>query len=567
MGGSAHLDPEDPASVDRPAPTIAGYVIEGELGRGAMGVVYRARQVRLNRPCALKLILAGAHADPVAAVRFLGEAEAVARVQHPNIVQIHAIGDAGGWPFLELEYLPGGSLDRTLDGTPWPARRAATLVEALARGVAEAHRLQIIHRDLKPGNILLAADGTPKIADFGLAKSLNVQSGLTATDSILGTPSYMAPEQAEGKVKQLGPLADVYALGVILYELLVGRPPFRGATVLETLEQVKSAEPVPPERLVPGLARDVEVIALKCLQKDPGKRYESALALAEDLRRFQAGEPILARPVGSIERTWRWCRRHPAQAVAAGAVAIAIGTVVAISLLYADRQRHFAIDQAAATNRITRLATDLEVERRNLALSLKESNRRLAMQLLERGQVAFEKGHIGPGLLWTLEGWRSAAEADDPAWRRAARANLSAWAGELPELRAVFSQAAPISGLVVSPDGKTVITLSDDDTAQLWDVATATPIGQPLGHPGAAIGPVVFSRDSKRLAARFGPGVQFWDASTGRPLSSLRFPEAIGSLGDVHPLIAIAAPGEGISRARSPTDAPTLRASRPLAAG
>src|SRR5262245_4103691 len=212
----ADQTPSPPAH--RPAPTIAGYEIEGEIGRGAMGVVYLARQVRLNRPCALKVILAGAHTDPVAAVRFLGEAEAVAKLQHPGIVQIHHIGEADGLPFLELEYVPGGSLDRALDGTPWPARRAASLIEALARGVAEAHRLKLVHRDLKPSNILLAADGTPKIADFGLAKSLGADSGLTATESILGTPSYMAPEQAEGKTKQVGPLADVYALGVILYE-------------------------------------------------------------------------------------------------------------------------------------------------------------------------------------------------------------------------------------------------------------------------------------------------------------------------------------------------------------
>ena len=248
VGEATHACQPPPSPAHRPAPTIAGYEIEGELGRGAMGVVYRARQVRLNRPCALKVILAGAHADPVAAVRFLAEAEAVAKLQHSHIVQIHHIGEAEGLPFFELEYVEGGSLDKRLDGTPWPARRAATLVEALARGVAEAHRLGIIHRDLKPSNILIAADGTPKIADFGLAKSLDAGAGLTATESILGTPSYMAPEQAEGKAKQVGPLADVYALGAILYELLVGRPPFRGTTVLETLEQVKTAEPVPPSR-------------------------------------------------------------------------------------------------------------------------------------------------------------------------------------------------------------------------------------------------------------------------------------------------------------------------------
>ncbi len=329
----------DPIPSARPAPAIAGYEIEGELGRGAMGVVYLARQVRLNRPCALEVILAGAHADPVAAVRFLAEAEAVAKLQHPGIVQIHHIGEADGLPFFELEYVPGGSLDRALDGTPWPARRAATLVEALSRAVVEAHRLGIVHRDLKPSNILLAADGTPKIADFGLAKRLNVESGLTATESILGTPSYMAPEQAEGRARQVGPLADVYALGAILYELLTGRPPSRGATVLETLQQVKTVEPVPPTRLVPGTPRDLETIALKCLQKDPAKRYSSADALAEDLRRFLEDRPIRARRPGPVERLVRWGRRNRGLAAALAAIASLVLTVAVGSTIAAVRFR------------------------------------------------------------------------------------------------------------------------------------------------------------------------------------------------------------------------------------
>ena len=316
-----------PVPRERPVPVIDGYEILGELGRGGMGVVYRAREVLLNRPCALKMILAGAHADGEATVRFLAEAEAVARLQHPNIVQIHHIGEADGLPFFELEYIAGGGLDKALDGTPWHARRAAALVEALAHGIAEAHRLGVVHRDLKPANVLLAADGTPKVTDFGLAKSLTTDSGLTRSDSIMGSPSYMAPEQAEGKTKQVGPLSDVYALGAILYELLTGRPPFRGATVLETLEQVKATEPVPPSRLVPGLPRDVETIALKCLQKEPEKRYDSAAALAEDLRRFLNGESIQARRSGPLERTWRWCRRKPVLAglVAALAASLVVG--------------------------------------------------------------------------------------------------------------------------------------------------------------------------------------------------------------------------------------------------
>src|SRR3954471_2646494 len=227
--GPTYGDQADSPPTHRPVPSIPGYRILGELGRGGMGVVYHARQVRLNRPCALKMILAGAHADSDANLRFLAEAETVARLQHPHVVQIHHIGEADGLPYFELEYVEGGSLDRALDGAPWPARRAAGLVERLARAVAEAHRLGIVHRDLKPGNVLLTADGTPKITDFGLAKSLGTDSGLTATDSIMGSPGYMAPEQAEGRTRRVGPLSDVYALGAIFYELLTGRAPVRGA--------------------------------------------------------------------------------------------------------------------------------------------------------------------------------------------------------------------------------------------------------------------------------------------------------------------------------------------------
>jgi eukaryotic-like serine/threonine-protein kinase len=315
-----------PAGSRRTAPVIPGYEITGELGRGGMGVVYKARQTQLNRPCALKMILAGAYATPEVAARFLAEAEAIARLQHPHIVQIHHIGEAEGLAFFELEFVPGGSVDQQLDGTPRPPGQAARLAEQLACGIAEAHRLGIVHRDLKPGNILLAADGTPKITDFGLAKAVGSESGLTRSEAILGSPSYMAPEQAGGRANTVGPAPDIYAVGAVLYELLTGRPPFRGATILETLEQVKTIEPVPPSRLVPQLPRDIETICLHCLQKDPARRYDSAAALAEDLRRYRAGEPIVARPVGPAERAWRWCRRNP---VVAGLTAAILLLVVA----------------------------------------------------------------------------------------------------------------------------------------------------------------------------------------------------------------------------------------------
>ncbi len=262
------------------------------------------------------------------------EAEAIARLEHPSIVQIRHVGDVDGLPFLELEYLAGGSLDQQLDGTPWPSTRAAHLAEQVAQGIAEAHRQGIVHRDLKPSNVLLTADGTPKVGDFGLAKMLDSQSALTRSESVMGSPSYMAPEQAQGRSKDAGAAVDVYAVGAILYELLTGRPPFRGTTALETLEQVQTAEPVPPSRLVPGVPRDIETICIRCLQKEPGKRYETGQALGDDLRRFLDGRPILARRTGRLERAWRWCRRNRLVAgmigtAAAAIVILAIGATIA----------------------------------------------------------------------------------------------------------------------------------------------------------------------------------------------------------------------------------------------
>ena len=295
-------------------PEIPGYEILGELGRGAMGVVYRAREIRLNREVALKMILAGEHTCPDTLARFMAEAETIARLKHPHIVQIYAIGDWEGRPYVELEYVEGGSLGSKLDGTPWPPRSAATLLECLARAAAEAHRLGIVHRDLKPANILMSQDGEPKISDFGLAKTLENDSGLTRTESILGSPNYMAPEQAEGRAKDVVPSADIYAQGANLYELLTGRPPFLAPTILSTLDLVKKAEPVPPRRLQPLVDRDLETICLKCLEKMPQDRYETADALADDLAAYLADEPIKARRSPMSERAWKWIRRHPTTA-------------------------------------------------------------------------------------------------------------------------------------------------------------------------------------------------------------------------------------------------------------
>src|SRR5262245_55614013 len=307
-----------------PAPTTAvpGYDILGELGRGGMGVVYKARQQGLDRTVALKMILAGAHAGAEQRRRFRGEAEAVARLHHPNIVHVYAVGEQDGHPYFSLEYVDGRSLNEALSDCLPPPPVAAALVERLARAVDYAHRRGILHRDLKPANILMTADGTPKITDFGLAKRLDEEQGHTRTGDVLGTPSYMAPEQAKGLSKEIGPAADIYALGAILYETLTGAPPFEGHSAWETVGLVLTAEPEPPSRRNPLVPRDLETICLMCLEKDPQKRYASAQALADDLRRFQDGHPIQARRVSSRERLWRWCRRNPAGAALTAAVAV-----------------------------------------------------------------------------------------------------------------------------------------------------------------------------------------------------------------------------------------------------
>ena len=328
-----------PGATEVPAdwPEVPGYEIQGVLGRGAMGVVYLARQCGLNRPVALKMILAGAHAGAEERARFQSEAEAAARLQHPDIVQIHEVGEHDGRPFLSLEYVGGGGLDRKIAGTPQPPRRAAELVERLARAMHHAHEHGVIHRDLKPANVLLTPEGGPKISDFGLAKRLEDDSGHTQSGTIIGTPSYMAPEQAAGRAKEVGPAADVYALGAVLYELLAGRAPFRGASFLETVEQVRTQEPVPPTQFQPQVPRDLETVCLKCLQKEPRQRYASALDLADDLGRFLAGEPVRARPVSAAGRLWRWCRRNPRTAALSAAVVLLLAAIALTSSALAWR--------------------------------------------------------------------------------------------------------------------------------------------------------------------------------------------------------------------------------------
>lgn len=367
--GSIHGKPSNAATIDFEIPSVPGYEIIGILGRGGMGIVFKARQLALQRMVALKMFQNWAHAGEKELSRFRTEADVIARLQHPNIVQIYDVGDIAGRPYFVLEYVSGGNLAQRLDGTPQSVRLASQFVEVLARAVQTAHANGVVHRDLKPANILLNAAGegadtpvgdssflmaVPKIADFGLAKiaygELEGQGhrSLTVTGDLIGTPSYMAPEQAAPSGAPVGPAADVYALGAILYELLTGRPPFKGETLLDTVLQVLHNEPVSVTGLQPNVPRDLETICLKCLRKEPQQRYLTANDLADDIQRFLRGTPISARPRGAVERVWRWTRDHPVPSglLAAGMLTPIVALII-LSLLSARLVRSSALESAA----------------------------------------------------------------------------------------------------------------------------------------------------------------------------------------------------------------------------
>ena len=322
------------------------YEILGELGRGGMGIVYKALHRRLNRLVALKMIRGGVHADDIQLARFKIEAEAVAALRHPNILQIYEIGDSDGLPYVALELLEGGSLADRVRGTSLAPRKAAEWMVPMALAMDAAHRAGIVHRDLKSVNILFTADGVPKITDFGLAKRLEMDEGQTHTGQVMGTPSYMAPEQARGDTKTVGPPADIYALGAILYEMLTGRPPFKGISAMDTVKQVIEVEPLAPSRVQFRVPRDLETICLKCLQKEARKRYDTAKELADDLNRYLAGEPIRARRTPPIERSVKWLKRHPTHATLLAVATVGVFACASTGVWYWNHSR--ALERMAA---------------------------------------------------------------------------------------------------------------------------------------------------------------------------------------------------------------------------
>ncbi|MDZ4781932.1 MAG: protein kinase [Planctomycetia bacterium] len=489
---------QEESSSDR---RLGNYELIEELGRGGMGVVYKARQIGVRRVVALKLILAGEHAGKDRCARFEAEAEIVGRLAHPNIVQIYEVGNDQGRPYLSLEFVDGGSLDRKLNGTPMPPRDAASLLTVICQAIHHAHKRGVIHRDLKPANILLTADGTPKVADFGLAKRLfDDQSGQTASGAMLGTPSYMAPEQALGDSRDSGAASDIYALGAILYEMLSGRPPFRGATLLDTLEQVRSQEPVPPRQLVGKLPRDLDTICLKCLQKQPAHRYASAAALLDDVQRFLDYQPILARPVGWVGRAVRWSRRNPVLASLSAALAAVLTAILIVAPIV-------AVTQAALRSEIQKQLNEVTRQNRAKSASLLATRSRLSANEAPQRSVLLA--------IEAMESHRAVGETPPVTIEQALRDAL-ANTGGVP----LVGHASQIFATRFTPDSRMLITTSADATARLWQ----------LGHPQEKIESVVLqghrapirglavSRDGRRLVTYAADNTAgLWDLNAPHP--------------------------------------------------
>ncbi|MCE9565337.1 MAG: protein kinase [Planctomycetes bacterium] len=592
-------------------PVIPGYQILEELGRGGMGVVYKARQTALNRFVAIKMILTDSDVDD--RIRFLGEAESVAAIEHPNVVQIHALGQAEDRPFLVMEFVGGGSLAGLLKECPrLPVRSAASLVSRVARGVQAAHDAGIIHRDLKPGNILLATDEgsrvkddatdtdgplelfssvdisplrlRPKVSDFGLAKGIK-SSTITRIGIALGTPAYMAPEQASGKGSSLGPTSDVHALGIILYECLTGRIPFDGDTPEKIMFRIVHHDALPVSMLVPGVPRDLELICEKSLAKLPEERYQTAAELADDLDRFLAGEPVSVVSLTRVEKFTRWIRRYPTRAAAYAfgglTLLFAVFTVIAVSLwFHAEKQRHKAETALHDAHEAQRLADEQRANAENARseadfvsavratdLAFREyefGNLARARQLLDscparmrtwewhvvNRLILRQSRHLAnPGLplrlaqLFTtptevlLPGAesscsRSAITCDGRYFATAGNHMVRIWDSRTAKVLAAVELPIETNHLSISDDGQRVTIIGRDNSVREWiwgngqlQVKAAVKPGVSAQfaakHPGN-LAALAVSHDGSRIATGGEDGcVRLWDASTEAELRVL----------------------------------------------
>lgn len=510
-----------------PGQRFSDYELIEEIARGGMGIVFKARQLRLNRIVALKLILSGQFANRQEVLRFRGEAEAAANLRHPNIVTIYETGEYESQHYFSMEYVPGRDLAALVRDGCLSAERAARYVEKIAHAIHYAHQQGTLHRDLKPSNVLIDSNDQPRITDFGLAKRLRDDFGLTVTGQMLGSPSFMPPEQMAGNRKPVGPPSDVYGIGAILYHLLSGRAPFQAESIVDVLRQVQEQDPVSPRRLNPSVPRDLETICMKCLAKEPARRYATAAELADELGRFLRNEPIQARPAGTSERLWRWCCRKPAATTAlALLVVVAIGSPLAAWRLnrarqFAESNRQLAearlygadltlVAQALDAGNPTRARELLEVHRPQRGLpDFRGFEWRYFWEQCHADQELTLRGHGGEvsGLSFSPDGRLLASCGAD--------STLKLWNLETKqEITTLRGHKTWVNNAVFSPDGRVIASASDDATVKLWSVADHFSIATLSGHSGKVLD-LRFSRDGATLASCGEDGtVRLWEVST-----------------------------------------------------
>lgn len=497
---------------------FADYELIEEIARGGMGVVFKARQLSLNRVVAVKMVLHGRFSGDELAKRFQTEAQAAASLHHPNIVPIYEVGEHDGQQYFSMEYIEGKNLADLVREKPLGAKRAAAYLKTVAEAVHYAHQQGVLHRDLKPSNLLLDIFDQPRITDFGLAKVLNSDTDLTTTGQVLGSPGHMPPEQAAGRFASAGPQADVYSLGAILYHLITGRPPFQGETVSEILLQVQEAEPVAPQRLNPSLPSDLQTICLKCLQKEPARRYNTAWELAQDLGRFLADEPIQARAVGRPERLALWCRRRPILAALSGGLIAAV--LLGIAGVLWQWQR--AEQHARAELHLRRAA---EESAWTIKLNLYAADVNLASEAIQGGDYGLARRTLA-----ALKPNPGEPDLRGFEWRYLW--NLC----QGDELAALTGHEWIVTCAAFSPDGKFIVTGSADRTVKVWDAQKLQPITT-LSAATGSVWSVMFSPDNQYLVTSGRGGTHLWDTKTWRRIAT--FPGQVAVMANTGSVMAV----------------------------